>query len=1051
MENKVNSLIKEESISELDKYLNGNNGISSEIEYHSHPSNSSKFSKKSSIPITPKAIPLVIFQDGKFQIPTEAHDLLTQKEYSKIGIISLVGKYRTGKSFLLNRVILNTHKKSGFGVAPTFKPCTKGIWIWSEPLIINNKNCPYKFPCFLIDTEGLGAYVEEINHDSKIFIIAILISSLFIYNSFGAIDETAINTLSFVLNLSKLIKIKSLSHEDKEEELAEYFPSFLWLLRDFSLKLENMEGKEITEKEYLESALENKIGNSEMIEEKNKVRNLIKTYFPERDCFTMVRPVEKEEELQNLQNLPDESLRKEFLIQAQNFRNKVCNLVSPKTFHKKALNGNMLIELIQHILDAINNGAIPVIETSWKYVVQNECIKNTKNLTDKFTEEINNFRNLNKNDKNFAKNIKNYTKNLYKKYINDFLNNDLIDEENKKEFVEKLKKNLNNELDLFDKENEKIFKDNFESSLNDLSNNFLNDLSKKDDNKYFDFFFEFDNFIQKAKQLSPDFPLKNDIIYDKVVEILRKYVEENLKMKNKKKEDEFNLLKKENEEQKNLIKELSIKSERNKNEKKDEENEIKNNINEIKKRIKKTEQIIDDVRNDENKEEEQYNKDIVNIKNKYELQIREILNNKQEQNSEINLKNEQLKIMKKNYDKLNELHQKKIDYYETEIKKLREKYDILLKQAENSEIKANNSSKSDISNNKNISKNKNKENKDIILSNDLNDFMGYIQDNLVKQNEENKLMMSKIIQDKEKDCVNDKELYDNFKKLKKTNEDLNIKINTNENKINLLKEELNELNEYKSIIKTMKQFKCKFCSKTYKLKDFLNHVKHCQNDFNENVNNIKEKNNLEHKENFVPNKLNMKIIKDQIKKDELNNPYIEYIIDINYDNKKKYQINKQFYHFSNLYNNLINLYSEYIQFPLSFLNIFQNTISDSFLNKNKIQILEKFINEVAQIDVVNTSKSFLKFIEFDKYLKKDYKLNSSSINDIHFNENNNLNFKGKKFDNIINNVEDNYQIKENIANNRYINRFVANNKENKSKNSSYNNKLDYNNNIMNEQ
>ena len=518
MEFKNNSLIKEESISGLDKYLNGNNTIPSEIDPQSQ-SQTKNISKKNQIPIIPKAIPLVIYQDGKFQIPQEAHDLLTQKEYSKIGIISLVGKYRTGKSFLLNRVILNTHKKSGFTVAPTFKPCTKGIWIWSEPLIINNKNCPNKFPCFLIDTEGLGAYVEEINHDSKIFLIAILISSLFIYNSFGAIDEMAITTLSFILNLSKLIKIKSLSHEDKEEELAEYFPSFLWLLRDFSLKLENLEGKEITEKEYLESALENKIGNSDIINQKNEVRNLIKAYFPDRDCFTMVRPVEKEDELQNLQNLPDNMLRKEFLVQAQNFRNKVFNLVTPKTFHKRALNGSMLIELIQHILDSINNGAIPIIENTWKYVVKNECIKNTQNLADKFSEEIKNFRDLNKNDKNFAKNVKNYTKNLYKKYINEFLNNDLIDEENKKEFVEKLKKNLNNQMDKFDKENESIFRDNFESSLNDLSNNFLKDLSKKSDNKNFSFFFEFDNFIQKAKQLSPDFPLKNDIIYEKVVEI----------------------------------------------------------------------------------------------------------------------------------------------------------------------------------------------------------------------------------------------------------------------------------------------------------------------------------------------------------------------------------------------------------------------------------------------------------------------------------------------------------------------------------------------------
>ena len=751
MEYKNNSLIKEESISEFDKYLNGNNAISSQRDYISSPIYSQKSSKKNSISTVPKAIPLVIFQDGKFQIPQEAYDLLTQNDYSKIGIISLVGKYRTGKSFLLNRVILNTHKKSGFNVAPTFKPCTKGIWIWSEPLMINNKNCQYQFPCFLIDTEGLGAYVEEINHDSKIFIIAILISSLFIYNSFGAIDETAINTLSFVLNLSKLIKIKSLSHEDKEEELAEYFPSFLWLLRDFSLKLENMEGKEITEKEYLESALENKVGNSEMFDEKNKVRNLIKAYFPERDCFTMVRPVEKEDELQNLQNLPDDMLRKEFLIQAQNFRKKVYDLALPKTFHKRALNGSMLIELIQNILDSINSGAIPVIENTWKYVVQSECIKNTQNLTDKFYEEIKNFRELNKNDKNFGKNVKNFTKNLYKKYVKDFLNNDLIDEENKKEFVEKLKKNLNNKLEVFDKENEQIFKNNFESSLNELSNNFLQELSKKsDNNKYFDFFFEFDNLIQKAKQLCPDFPQKNDIIYDKVVEILRKYVEENINLKNKKREEEFNLLKKENLEQKELIKELNFKTERNQNEKKEEEDEIKNKINEIKLEIRKREQLIDDMRNNKNKDEEEYNKEIINIKNKYELQIREILNSKKEQNSEINLKNEQLKIMKKNYDKLMQLHQKKIDYYETEIKKLREKYDILLKQAENSEIKANNSNRSSISNNS-----KNNKNKDIILSNDLNDFMGYIQDNLIKQNEDNKLMMSKIIQDNEKDCANE--------------------------------------------------------------------------------------------------------------------------------------------------------------------------------------------------------------------------------------------------------------------------------------------------------
>ena len=40
--------------------------------------------------------------------------------------------YRTGKSYLLNRVILN--RQRGFGVGPTVNPCTKGIWIWGTPL-----------------------------------------------------------------------------------------------------------------------------------------------------------------------------------------------------------------------------------------------------------------------------------------------------------------------------------------------------------------------------------------------------------------------------------------------------------------------------------------------------------------------------------------------------------------------------------------------------------------------------------------------------------------------------------------------------------------------------------------------------------------------------------------------------------------------------------------------------------------------------------------------------------------------------------------------------
>lgn len=154
----------------------------------------------------------------------------------KVAVIAVAGKYRTGKSFLLNRVILNK-RASGFGVGPTINPCTKGLWVWSECLETMHNG--EKMRILVVDSEGIGAFDEDVNHDTKIFLLALLLCSTFIFNSMNTIDENAINSLSLIINLSKELQIKKseMLGESDAEDIQKYFPSFLWVVRDFSLRL----------------------------------------------------------------------------------------------------------------------------------------------------------------------------------------------------------------------------------------------------------------------------------------------------------------------------------------------------------------------------------------------------------------------------------------------------------------------------------------------------------------------------------------------------------------------------------------------------------------------------------------------------------------------------------------------------------------------------------------------------------------------------------------------------------------------------------------------
>lgn len=308
-----------------------------------------------------------------------------------ISVVGVAGMYRTGKSYLLNRAILN--RGSGFGVAPTINACTKGIWLWGKPLKGESDDGRIT-NVLVVDSEGLGAVDQDSTHDCRIFALVLLMSSLFIYNSVGTIDENAINSLSLVINLTKHIHLKSQNGDEVDsEDYSQYFPAFMWVLRDFTLQLVDEEGDTITPKGYLEGALTSQKGFTDEVEQKNRIRRLIQTFFKERDCFTMVRPLTDEDQLQNLENRELKDLRPEFIEQVTDLRKRIFKQSRIKMLNGKMLTGEMMSGLLKNYVSAINEGAVPNIENAWTYICKSHCHKLFENCfrhyDERFSERLN--------------------------------------------------------------------------------------------------------------------------------------------------------------------------------------------------------------------------------------------------------------------------------------------------------------------------------------------------------------------------------------------------------------------------------------------------------------------------------------------------------------------------------------------------------------------------------------------------------------------------------------------------------------------------------------
>jgi hypothetical protein len=303
-----------------------------------------------------------IDKDGSCSLTEQAEKILSDID-GNLAIVCVAGLYRTGKSYLLNRLL---GRQDGFEIGPTINSCTKGLWIWGEPIHLKDRD----LKVLLIDTEGLGSAFEDRNEtiDMEIFCLGVLLSSLFVYNSMKNLDESAIESLYLVINFAKRIQA---SFKDADSYMSN-FPNFLWVLRDFALELIDSNGKKLTSTQYLENALKVIDSDDDESSKKNEIRKILKTFFKERDCYTLIRPINDEKKLRNIDKLPVKELRPEFVLQMETLVSKIFNMVRPKLVQGSFLNGKMYLNLVRMYIGSLNNNSLPDVKTSWKIVVDQQ-------------------------------------------------------------------------------------------------------------------------------------------------------------------------------------------------------------------------------------------------------------------------------------------------------------------------------------------------------------------------------------------------------------------------------------------------------------------------------------------------------------------------------------------------------------------------------------------------------------------------------------------------------------------------------------------------------
>lgn len=286
----------------------------------------------------------------------ESNLMLLRKLRDPVAIVAVVGKFHSGKSFLMNQLM---GKSAGFGVGPSVQPKTMGIWMWGQPLVVHSARAGKRINVVFLDTEGFAANNVTENYDAKVFAVSTLLSSHLLYNSVKIIDQSDIDYLELLARRTQLFALRSQLSKSKWTTDFNHdmltFPPLTWVVQDFVQEQHNFE----TPTQWLHRLMG---GHSR--ESDNYTISLL-DIFEDVDCHTLFIPASDRELLTDLSRARDEDLTGDYRKERDQLIRKLKDKVIPKDKNNEFVTGADLAQLLRVLVTAANDGSLADVPSRW--------------------------------------------------------------------------------------------------------------------------------------------------------------------------------------------------------------------------------------------------------------------------------------------------------------------------------------------------------------------------------------------------------------------------------------------------------------------------------------------------------------------------------------------------------------------------------------------------------------------------------------------------------------------------------------------------------------